>query len=146
MDTHCNAIFYVDGLCEPKNPGGVACYGWVGYWKGKKARQGFGVIGEGQGMTNNLAEYTALIEAMKHLQNKGYTGAVEFRGDSQLIVNQMSGEWRINKDHLRQLNRQAQEIAKTFESVSYTWVPREQNEEADALSRKAYYKHTGRQA
>lgn len=141
-----DAIFYVDGLCEPKNPGGVACYGWVGYWQGKRVREGKGVIGEGQGMTNNLAEYSALIAALEHLAAKGYCGEVEFKGDSQLLINQMRGEWNINKQHLRELNQKAQRLARQFSKVIYTWIPREQNEEADRLSRIAYqeYRKNGR--
>lgn len=136
-----DAIFFVDGLCEPKNPGGVACYGWVGYWQGRKARTGKGVVGEGDGMTNNVAEYNALIAAMRHLVDKGYSGPVVFKSDSQLIVNQMSGAWNINKQYLQDLNDTAQELADHFESVEYEWVPREQNEEADALSRQAYHEY-----
>jgi len=131
-------VFYVDGLCEPKNPGGWACYGWVGYYDGKRVREGCGVIGHGEGMTNNVAEYNALIAAMQFLVDKKYTGDVEFKSDSQLVVNQMGGGWAINKDYLRVLNQKAQELSLNFHSVSYTWIPREQNEEADTMSRKAY--------
>ena len=132
------AVFYVDGLCEPKNPGGWACYGWVGYWDGKRVREGCGIVGEGDGMTNNIAEYNALLAAMLHLVEKKYTGEVEFKSDSQLVINQMRGDWRINKEYLQKLNDQAHELSKNFSKVVYTWVPREQNEEADTMSRKAY--------
>lgn len=141
-----DALFYVDGLCEPKNPGGVAAYGWVAYWKGKPARTGKGVVGEGQGMTNNVAEYSALLAAMEHLVEKGYTGAVEFRGDSQLLINQMNENWKVNSPHLLDLWIQATKLADQFSQVIYTWIPREQNEEADRLSRMAYqeYRRNGK--
>lgn len=140
------AVFYVDGLCEPRNPGGVACYGWVGYWQGKRARSGHGVIGEGQGMTNNVAEYSALIAAMEHLIEKGYKKEVEFKGDSQLLINQMNECWNVNSPHLLDLWRKARKLADNFSQVIYTWIPREQNDEADRLSRVAYqeYRKNGR--
>lgn len=133
-----NAILFIDGACEPKNPGGVASYGWVGYWKGKKAAHGFGVIGEGDGMTNNVAEYGALISAMKHLISKGYFGEVQFNSDSQLVVNQMSGSWKVSSPHIALLFSEAKELARNFDKVSFVWIPREENEEADTLSKKAY--------
>ena len=54
---------YFDGLCRPRNPGGVATYGYVIYKDGKKVKRGYGVVGSGTGMTNNVAEYSALKRA-----------------------------------------------------------------------------------
>lgn len=135
------ATFYIDGACEPVNPGGVASYGWVGYWNGKKARIGFGVVGEGNGMTNNIAEYSALIYVFRHLKEKGYDQEVEIKGDSQLIINQMSGQWGVKSETMRQCYQEAKELEKYFKKVTYQWIPREQNEEADALSKQAYYEY-----
>jgi ribonuclease HI len=55
-------IFF-DGLCRPKNPGGVATFGYVIYKDGEKVKRGCGVVGSGAGMTNNVAEYSALKRA-----------------------------------------------------------------------------------
>ena len=59
---------YFDGLCEPVNPGGLATYGFVIYIDGRKVCEGCGVIcGFDRNATNNIAEYTALIKALKWL-------------------------------------------------------------------------------
>lgn len=125
-------IVYMDGLCEPRNPGGVACYGWI-----FSNRRGYGVVENNS--TNNIAEYNALISVMKYLIQEGITGPVEFRGDSKLVINQMNGLWKIKKPHIQELVTQAKKLSKQFDTVSFTWVPREQNELTDELSRKAYY-------
>ena len=58
---------YFDGACEPVNPKGIATYGYVVYRNGKKIREDCGLVGIGQGATNNIAEYTALIKALEYL-------------------------------------------------------------------------------
>jgi ribonuclease HI len=55
-------IFYCDGLCEPYNPGGYACYGWLSLDSdGQQIAQGYGGVARGAGATNNISEYSALI-------------------------------------------------------------------------------------
>jgi ribonuclease HI len=141
MTDKTKAVFYIDGACEPVNPGGVASWAWVGYWNGVKKRHSYGVIGEGDGMTNNVAEYGALVYAMRHLIAKDFHDEITFRSDSQLVVNQMSGAWAVKSPHIRRAFEEAKELEKNFKKVYYQWVPREQNEEADALSKQAYYEH-----
>jgi len=135
------ATFYIDGACEPINPGGVATWGWVGYWNGKRVRHAHGVVGEGAGMTNNVAEYAALVYAFRHLKEKGYDAELEIKSDSQLVVNQMSGRWGVKSESIRRAYEEAKELEKSFKKVTYKWIPREQNEEADALSKQAYYQY-----
>lgn len=136
-----DAVLYCDGACEPKNPGGVATYGWVAYWNGKRARSGYGVVCQGEGATNNVAEYTAVIRALEYLKGKGYGGQVKIYTDSQLIVNQINGLWRVNKPALRELKIKVSALCTHFDGVSFEWVPRDRNREADELSRRAYYEH-----
>jgi len=132
---------YCDGLCEPVNPGGVATYGFVIYEGGKKIAQGKGVIGQGKGMTNNVAEYTAALAALSWLAEHGYEGArVTIRSDSMLLVKQMQGAWRVRSDRIRPLHRRARQLSSRFRT-RFRWVPREQNQEADALSVKAYVEY-----
>jgi ribonuclease H / adenosylcobalamin/alpha-ribazole phosphatase len=83
--------------------------------------------------TNNVAEYTALIEGLKLAQAKGVT-EIDVRMDSKLIVNQVLGEWKIKNDALRQLAARAERLLRTFERKSLTYVPREQNAAADKLA------------
>ena len=58
------SIFF-DGACEPVNPGGTASYGWVIKKDGKTILSGSGIVGSGEGMTNNVGEYHGLIEGIK---------------------------------------------------------------------------------
>ena len=128
-----------DGACEPVNPGGVASFGWIIKRNGATLKAGSGVAMRGPGATNNVAEYTALIEGLRALAGLGLAGEpVEVRGDSMLVIRQMSGDWRIGSERLLPLYRQAQDLAGQFAEVMYRWVPREENAEADALSIEAY--------
>lgn len=85
--------------------------------------------------TNNEAEYTALINLLTELKSRGVKHA-EIRGDSKLVIEQMSGRWKVNEPRLRTLNTRAKELQAGMD-VKYIWVPRERNKRADALSNKA---------
>jgi ribonuclease HI len=130
---------YCDGLCEPTNPGGHACYGFVALEEGKELAARYGYIGSGEGMTNNLAEYTAVIEALKWGYTQGHRGFT-IKTDSQLVVKQVSGEWQIKAGHLRPLAERIRNGMRFCEATTLLWVPREQNTRADRLSRIAYAK------
>jgi ribonuclease HI len=82
---------YFDGLCRPRNPGGIATYGYVIYQDGKKVKSGSGVIGSGVGMTNNVAEYSALKRAVEWVSRNCVDGEIVIKGDSQLVIHQMNG-------------------------------------------------------
>lgn len=86
--------------------------------------------------TNNIAEYRALIKA---LQEAGHLGATEvvIRMDSELIVKQMRGEYKIKEPTLRLLAQEALQLLKHFNSHSFAHVRREYNQEADALVNQA---------
>jgi len=132
-------ILNFDGACEPVNPGGVATFGWIIKRNGATLKCGAGEVARGPGATNNVAEYAALIAGLQALAGLGLAGEpVEVRGDSMLVIRQMSGEWRIGSERLLPLYRQAQDLARQFAEVMYRWVPREENAEADALSIEAY--------
>lgn len=132
-------VVFVDGLCEPRNPGGVAAYGFVIYKDGKVIERGYGVAGEGPGASNNLAEYAALVAALEFLLEAGLVGeSVKICSDSRLLVNQMSRRWRARGGLYVPMYRRAAELAARFPKISFVWVPREENVEADSLSRLAY--------
>lgn len=138
-------VVFVDGLCEPRNPGGVAAYGFVIYRDGKKVKEGRGVAAEGEAASNNLAEYAALAAALEFLLNAGLAEeAVEVRSDSLLLVNQMTGKWRVCGGLYVPMYRRAAELASRFQRISFVWVPREENIEADSLSRAAYEEYVGK--
>jgi ribonuclease HI len=85
--------------------------------------------------TNNRAEYLALIGALEQYLASGRSGPLQVQGDSQLVINQMTGEWGINNPALWSLNRQATALAKRISGgVRYRWIPREENQVADTLA------------
>jgi ribonuclease HI len=91
-------------------------------------------IGEGIGdTTNNVAEYTAVIEGLKRARALGAT-RVRLRSDSQLLINQITGVYRVKTPHLQPLHRQVRSLASGFAQITFEHVPREQNKEADRLA------------
>ena len=133
-------VVYVDGLCEPVNPGGTATYGYViRNDDGRDIARKSGVVGKGPEMSNNVAEYAALCEALRFLISEKLARLpIEIRSDSRLVVNQMKGEWKFHKGLYAQKYRDAKALATQFDRVKFRWIPREENKEADALSREAY--------
>jgi len=129
---------WIDGLCEPINPGGVACIGYI-IKKGEKVlAKGSEVVGRGEGMTSNMAEYMALIRALEKIVHLGLTRQeILIRSDSKLVVNQMSGDWAVKAPLILPLYRKAKTMTGAM-NIRFNWVPREQNTEADILSRAAY--------
>ncbi len=91
-------------------------------------------IAEGLGeTTNNVAEYTAAVEGLKRAADLGAT-EVLLRSDSQLLINQISGRYRVRTAHLVPLHREVLAQAKRFARVRFEHVPRERNTEADRLA------------
>ncbi|MGH3319821.1 MAG: bifunctional RNase H/acid phosphatase [Streptosporangiaceae bacterium] len=87
--------------------------------------------------TNNVAEYRGLIAGLKAAAAVGGAAEVEVRMDSRLVVEQMSGRWKVRDAGLRPLAREAASVAASFRRVSYTWVPRARNTHADRLANEA---------
>lgn len=129
-------VVYCDGLCEPVNPGGYACWAWVALEDGDVRARKSGCLGHGAGMTNNLAEYRALLEAL-HDAAMASERVDEFRTDSKLVVEQVNGRWRVNAPALVPLVESARALL-AESGARLVWVPRTENERADALSRGAY--------
>jgi probable phosphoglycerate mutase len=87
--------------------------------------------------SNNVAEYSGLIAGLRAAAQIDPRASVEVRMDSRLIVEQMSGRWRIKHPDMRPLALAASEAARSFSEISYTWVPRERNKHADRLANEA---------
>jgi ribonuclease H / adenosylcobalamin/alpha-ribazole phosphatase len=87
--------------------------------------------------TNNVAEYGGLVAGLQAALDLDPTADVEVRMDSKLVVEQMSGRWKIKHPDMQQLALQARKIARQLGGVRYTWVPRAQNGAADALANSA---------
>ncbi|HSH80027.1 MAG TPA: ribonuclease HI family protein [Herpetosiphonaceae bacterium] len=128
---------YCDGLCEPVNPGGYGCWGWLAVdLAGCTLGSDHGCIGKGAGITNNRAEYCAFIYALEYARQQRWRG-MSVRSDSQLVINQVAGRWACNAPALQPLCTAARRLVEVTEAM-LEWVPREQNAQADLLSRRAY--------
>jgi len=91
-------------------------------------------IAEGLGITtNNVAEYTAVIEGLKRAAKLG-ASRVLLRSDSQLLIYQLTGRYRVKSPHLVGLHREVLAEARRFAKITYEHVPRERNKEADRLA------------
>ncbi|HEU4528121.1 MAG TPA: ribonuclease HI family protein [Actinomycetota bacterium] len=91
-------------------------------------------IARGLGVaTNNQAEYTAVIEGLRRALELGAT-RVTLRSDSRLLVEQLSGRFRVKNPTLQRLHKEVRDVAARFEGVEYEHVPRERNTEADRLA------------
>ncbi|NLG55943.1 MAG: bifunctional RNase H/acid phosphatase [Rhodococcus sp.] len=86
--------------------------------------------------TNNVAEYRGLIAGLMAARELG-AGAVDVRMDSKLVVEQMSGRWKVKHPDMIPLNRQAADLARSFDEVTWTWIPRAENSHADRLANEA---------
>lgn len=136
--------FFIDGLCEPINPGGYCCWAWVAFDpNGMQIAQDYGCLGRGTGMTNNRAEYESLLQALRYAQSQGWTPRI--RTDSQLVAKQILDQWNCNAPGLIPLYEEAKRIGRQL-GGRIKWIPRIDNQLADSLSRAAYHEaRAGRQ-
>lgn len=82
--------------------------------------------------TNNIAEYTALVRVLERAAELSLQ-RLHIHSDSELLVKQMNGEYRVKNPDLRELYEQAQDLVRRFASVRFTHVRREHNKRADEL-------------
>lgn len=87
-------------------------------------------------VSNNVAEYTALIEGVRRALAIDPDAELHIRMDSKLVVEQMSGRWKIKHPDMAELAAQARELL-TGTPVRFEWIPREQNKRADAAANRA---------
>jgi len=125
-----HATVWFDGACTG-NPGPMGAGAVV------EAGEGSQVLSRrfGRG-TNNEAEYHGLILGLRHALAAGADQAT-VRGDSQLVLRQLEGGYRVRAANLRPLWEEARGLVGRFKSVRLEWVPREENEAADAAARAA---------
>jgi len=91
-------------------------------------------MGRGIGVaTNNQAEYTAVIEGLKRAKEFGATHVL-LRSDSRLLIEQLSGCFRVKNPTLQRLHKEVRDLAASFRHIAYEHVPRERNREADRLA------------
>jgi len=126
----------IEVFCDGGSRGnpGPAAYGFVVKENQKLVYQGHGCIGIA---TNNSAEYTAVVKALSWL-GKNFAGEdLMLNLDSQLVVSQLSGLYKVKNPKLRELIFKVREFESNFGSVSYRYISRNQNKEADALVNQA---------
>ncbi len=130
---------HFDGSCWP-NPGGLAKYGWTLHTPSGD-HSGHGFAGEGPHVSNNYAEFYAMAEGLSlALAVVRHGGSIEVLGDSEVAIKIMQGAYKARKDKLYwpQYDR-CMKLLKCLHDlgiyVEFKWIPREQNQEADTLSK-----------
>ena len=126
------ATLWTDGGARG-NPG-PAAYGYV-----LEAEDGTVLAAHGEAIgtaTNNVAEYRALVAGLEKAVELG-VDELDVVSDSELLVKQMRGEYKVKNDTLRSLHEQASDVARPLGSVRYRAVRREHNELADQLVNEA---------
>lgn len=131
-------LIYTDGA-SLGNPGPMGI-GIVIYRGNVRIEELSEFLGDG---TNNIAEYTAVVRALETAHRMGER-EVHIRSDSELLVKQMNGEYRVKDVNLRHLKRQIDELCKHLK-VTFEHIPREKNDEADSLSKAAAKRGRGNQ-
>ena len=156
---HSKLLMTFDGGSYPKNPGKVSCSGFAIYDgdDDELLVKGFHWV-ETENATNNYAEYCGAGFGLKFLAESGWNGKdLTIQGDSNLVIKQLSGEWRIKDARLKKLAGRVFDRINELDLAPHdepetliedtripkgiwraVWVPREENSVADALSRDAW--------
>jgi ribonuclease HI len=136
---------------EPEAPGGASAHTAHidGAARGNPGPASYGVVVRGPGgevaaelkkyigrATNNVAEYYALIAALDYAEAHGIS-ALRVRSDSELLVKQMKGSYKVKSADLRPLFERARKMAQRIAHFAVEYVPREQNRRADQLANEA---------
>lgn len=136
-------VLHFDGLYEPRfRKDGVSTYGFVVRHGDEPAHRERGVVAPpGPNGSANLAEYGALILGLTWLKERGGAGGcpLRVRGDSRLVVETVAGRWKLSSEVLIPLRDLAASLARDLDVATFEKVSREENAEADALSREAYH-------
>jgi ribonuclease HI len=142
-----------DGLCEPANPAGIPCYGFV--VKNENATvsyRGYGLVNSVKPFSlqanSNAAEYGSVIKAMEWLVENGYAAnasddyEILVRGDCQLIMRKLkSRDYSPRAARMSPMYDIAVMLRSKFppDGIRFEWVKRDENKEADELAKEAYY-------
>jgi ribonuclease HI len=109
----------------------------VEFGDGRASRELWSYLGE---TTNNVAEYRALLLALEEAARHAVS-SITVRSDSQLLVRQLMGEYKVKAEHLRPLHAEACRRLRVFPAVRILHVPREENRRADSLANLAIDQH-----
>ncbi len=125
-------VIYIDGAAKG-NPGPAGIGALLKDEKGVIISEISKFIGEA---TNNIAEYSALLEALRESISLGFK-YIEIRSDSELLIKQLKGEYKVKSSNLRFLFENAILLLNNFEKIEVNHIPREENKDADRLANKA---------
>jgi ribonuclease HI len=129
QETQDNYVLFFDGCCKgnpgPGGAGAVIYNNGIELWAD--------CVFVGKKITNNIAEYTGLIIGLKQAAKLGIKN-ITVNGDSQLVIKQMIGIYKVNSENLVELYKTAKQLEKSFGSISYNHIYRKDNKRADALS------------
>ena len=123
---------HVDGGSRG-NPGEAGFGIHVADAAGRDVAELYGYLGRA---TNNVAEYQGLIHALRYALGRG-ARCVCLYSDSELVVKQVNGSYRVKHPAMIPLHREATSLLRRFEQASISHVPREQNRKADRLANEA---------
>ena len=126
----------VDGASRG-NPGPSGAGAVVEFGDGRAPRELCSYLGE---TTNNVAEYSALLLALEEAARHAVS-SITVRSDSELLVRQLRGEYKVRAEHLRPLHTEACRRLRVFPAVRILHVPREENRRADSLANLAIDQH-----
>lgn len=127
---------YADGACNRKVP----TYGFAVYRDGVCIYDEKGVVKNPIQKTSNVAEWKALLKALDYLDKNHYQREfLTVRMDSQLIIMQAIGEYKVRKEHLKPYYERAVQLLSMFDHLDLEWIPREMNFHADRLAGEAYW-------
>jgi len=127
-----NIVAYIDGGARG-NPGPAGYGVRVESEQGDLIEEFCGFLGSA---TNNIAEYNGLLAALRYANDRGHR-VIRIKSDSELLVKQMLGQYRVRNPGLKPLYQQAQTLARALDRVAYEHVRREQNKDADRLANQA---------
>jgi ribonuclease HI len=123
---------HIDGASRG-NPGEAGFGVYVADDTGRPVAELYGYLGRA---TNNVAEYQALLHALRYALARG-ARRVRVYSDSELVVKQIDGRYRVKHPDMLPLHRDASALLRRFEEATVAHVRREQNKEADRLANRA---------
>ena len=127
---------YFDGACNPTNPGGTATYAFIINLDNHLLKAENGIVGKGKNMSNNVAEYFAILKALEYMKKCEFLHKeIIVYGDSDMVIKQLSGKWKAKKGLYFPYYIQAKDIIKEFTCIGLIWIPREENTFADELTK-----------
>jgi ribonuclease HI len=114
---------------------GHAAFGAVVYRDGKRIHQAAQYVGNGPQLSCNCAEYLGAIEVLRFFRREGIRQGTIY-GDSMLVIRQLSGKWKAKAGAYLPFYEKAIELRRALPGVSLAWTNRENNTEADMLSKR----------